>query len=78
MKATKLVEIENKIAKKCKDGVYTYQSTPYVVINKRLRFLGDFENILEMSYGFMVIIGKCEYWELRSKLNKLFKEHKIK
>lgn len=73
-------EIMNKIIekanKKTKDGIYSYQGYPYVVIKARLRFVGDFDKILEVCYGFAVIIGKCEPREVNTKIKELFNKTK--
>lgn len=78
MKQETFKEIEERASKKEKDGVYTYKGYPYAVINKRLKLIGDFNQILQMSYGFAVIIKRCDSYKLASELKKIFKENQNK
>jgi hypothetical protein len=73
-------EIINKITikanAKTKDGVYSYEGHPYAVIEGRLRFVGDFNKIYEITCGFCVIIWQSqERWKVKSKIKELFKKN---
>lgn len=71
-------EVMNKLLekgnKKTKDGVYSYEGYPYAVINNKVRFVGDFNKIYEISFGFCVIIWSSqEHWKTKTKIKELFK-----
>mgnify|MGYP003656203833 CR=1 FL=1 len=74
MKQELLIEIEERASNKIKDGIYTFRGIPYVVVNQRLRFFAEFDTIFQMSHGFVVTLGKYEYWQVRIKLAELLKK----
>ncbi len=72
MKQELMNKLINRASKKNKDGVYSYEGHPYAIVNGKLRFVGDFNKILELSQGFAVIIGLCEPYQLKIKIKELF------
>lgn len=78
MKQEMFKKIEERASKKERDGVYSCEGYPYAVINKRLKLVGDFDQVLQISHGFAVIIAKCDHYKVASTLRKIFKENQNK
>jgi hypothetical protein len=69
-------KIITKANAKTKDGVYSYEGRPYAVIGGKLRFVGDFDKVYEVCYGFCVIISQSDQvWETKDKIKELFKKY---
>jgi|LauGreDrversion4_2_1035121.scaffolds.fasta_scaffold539717_3 hypothetical protein len=79
MKQETLRKLEAKANTKTKDGVYSYEGHPYAVIKGKLKFVGDFNKIYEITCGFCVIIWQSpDRWKTKAKIKELFNTNRGK
>lgn len=74
MKQEIMNSIIERADEKTKDGVYSHKGYPYAVAKGRLRFVGNFNEILEVCYGFVIVIATVEPYKLKTKIRQMVKE----
>jgi len=60
-------------AKSRKDGIFVLDCIHYAVKDGRVLFLNDFDEIFQLSHGFLVSLGKVDRYKVRKKLQELLK-----
>lgn len=63
-----------ELSKTKKDGIYSNSGVKYLVKNGQAMFLCEGLSIYQLSYGFMIEIGKIKYgFEAAKKMKELSK-----
>ena len=67
----------NYIKEKCKnkkDGIYTARGIFYACKDNRLVLISERDNISQVSFGFLVLLGKAKERQGKEELKRLLKQ----
>jgi hypothetical protein len=72
---TKTLHALMERAKEKPDGVWSYQGHPYAIKDGHVQLIGDFDKVLQVSYGFLVNRGTVEnHYRLKDEIKRLYKQ----